>query len=188
MADEGVSKDANSKAEGRVSRALAQVVYAGAETRQQADAIMAGCGLRLNPKAAARNWVVGQRGKSDLAKLVVEKLVVCMGTLERHMAQAGRAADGIAARLATETLPDKDAMALVQRYTELMKCLCELAKQTAERKRSVVEAGEGDDKTLAAILGYDLQFGGPCGNTVHDATRQAAAATATLFEAVGEAR
>ena len=103
------------------------------------------------------------------------------------MAQVEGVADGVARRLDDGELDGKDAIALVQRYTELMKCWCEMAKQTAERKRSVAEVGEAEDTTLAAILGDDMDYGRSRGNALHDATRQAAAATATLFEAVGEA-
>ena len=187
MAHEGASESAKGEAEARARHALAQVVYAGAETRQQADAIMASEGANLSPKAAGRHWVVGQQGKSELAKRVVENLAACAGTLERHMAQAGAVADGITRRLENAALPDKDANALVQRYAELMKCLCEMAKQTAERKRSVVDVGDCDDRTLSAILGDDQQLGGSGEGTLYDSVRQAAAATATLFEAPGEA-
>jgi hypothetical protein len=174
-------------AEGRVARALGRVVYAGAASRSQADAIMASLRAQLCPRTASRHWAEGVRDKSRLATRVVAALSGYEGAIGRHVAQVEDVADALAERVTREKLADKEVGTLIQRYVELLKCLCELVKQTGERKRSVGEAAEGDDTTLAAILGDDLQLGESCGSTLHDATRQAAAATATVFEAVGQA-
>jgi len=168
-----------------VLQSVARTVYAGAQTREQAEAALESIGMPMSRLSSAGYWrKYGGLSGVEPAQQAAAMLSQAGGRLERYLAQVEGVTNSIAERLRAEGTGEKELVGLTQRYTELVRCLWDMAKQILEEERS--EASRADALTLAEILDDERVEPG-AEAALYNTVRQAAAACGALLEAPGAA-